>query len=106
MTVTLFIMLFTIGAAASGLFTEAIKKVYQNAGREYSANVIALTNAILIGGLGTGAAYIILGVDWTLKNIICIALMIVLIWMGSMIGYEKIIQLFAQLGSIKKEDPE
>lgn len=103
MTITLFIMIFTIGAAAAGLLTEAIKKAYQNAGREYSANVIALIDAIIVGGLGTAAAYMILGIAWTINNLICLALMIVLVWIGSMIGYDKIMQLFAQIGNLKEE---
>lgn len=103
MTITLFIMIFTIGAAAAGLLTEAIKKAYQNAGKEYSANVIALIDAIIVGGLGTAAAYIILGIAWTINNLICLVLMIVLVWIGSMIGYDKILQLFAQIGNLKEE---
>lgn len=104
MTVTLFIMIFTIGAAASGLLTEAIKKAYQNAGKEYSSNVIALINAVIVGGFGSAGAYMILGIPFNVNNTICLALMIVLVWIGSMIGYDKIIQLFAQLGSITKEE--
>ena len=106
MTITLFIMIFTIGAAAAGMLTEVVKKAYQNAGKEYSANVIALIDAVIVGGLGTAAAYMILGIAWTINNIICLALMIVLVWIGSMIGYDKIIQLFAQIGSITKEEKE
>ena len=104
MTVTLFIMIFTIGAAASGLLTEAVKKAYQNAGRKYSSNEIALINASIVGGFGTAGAYVILKIPATISNLICLVLMIVLVWIGSMIGYDKIIQLFAQIGTIIKEE--
>lgn len=103
MTVTLFISIFTIGAAISGLLTEAVKKAYENAGRQYSANVIALIDAFVVGGLGTAVSYMLLGIPWTVNNIICLILMIVVVWVGSMIGYDKIIQLFAQLKDIKEE---
>lgn len=106
MTITLFIMIFTIGAAAASMLTEAIKKACQNVGKEYSANIIALIDAVIVGGLGTAAAYIILGIAWTINNITCLALMIVLVWIGSMIGYDKIIQLFTQIRSITKEEKE
>lgn len=103
MTVTLFISIFTVGAAISGLLTEAVKKAYQNAGKEYSANIIALTDAAVVGGLGTACAYMLLGIPWTVNNIICLALMVAVVWMGSMIGYDKIVQLLKQIGDVKED---
>ena len=102
MTVTLFISIFTIGAALSGLLTEAVKKAYENAGKQYSANVIALIDALVVGGLGTAMSYMLLGIPWTVNNIICLILMAVVVWVGSMIGYDKVIQLFAQIKDIKE----
>lgn len=102
MTVTLFISIFTIGAALSGLLTEAVKKAYENAGKQYSANIIALIDALVVGGLGTAMSYMLLGIPWTVNNIICLILMIVVVWVGSMIGYDKVIQLFAQIKDIKE----
>lgn len=97
MTITLFISLFTLGSCASSLFTEAVKKAYQNAGKDYSANVVALVNSAVVGGLGTAVAYMLLGIPWTVNNIICLVLMIVVVWMASMIGYDKIMQLLDQI---------
>ena len=102
MTVTLFISLFTFGSMASGLLTEAVKKFYENAGKQYSANVVALIDAVVVGGLGTACAYMLLGVDWSVNNVICLLLMVVCVWLGSMIGYDKIIQLLNQLKVTKK----
>lgn len=106
MTITLFISIFTIGAAFSGLLTEAVKKFYENQGKDYSSNVIALINAIVVGGLGTAISYMLLGIPWTVNNIICLILMIVVVWIGSMIGYDKIIQLFGQLKEIEVQKDE
>ena len=103
MKVTLFISIFTVGAAISGLLTEAVKKAYKNAGKEYSANIIALIDAAVVGGLGTACAYMLLGIPWTVNNIICLALMVVVVWMGSMIGYDKIVQLLKQIGDVKED---
>ncbi|SHN59598.1 hypothetical protein SAMN02745247_02073 [Butyrivibrio hungatei DSM 14810] len=103
MTITLFISIFTVGAMVSGLLTEAIKKAYQNANKDYSANVIALVDAVVVGGLGTTCAYMLLGIPWTVNNIICLFLMIVVVWVGSMIGYDKIMQLLNQLGNIRED---
>lgn len=100
MSVTLFITLFTFGSLACGLLTEAIKKAYENAKKEHSANMIALMDALLVGGLGTAGAYMLLGVEWTTNNIICLILMIVAIWLGAMLGFDKIKQTIHQLAAI------
>ena len=97
MTITLFISLFTLGSCISGIFTEAIKRAYQNAGKDYSANVVALVNSAVVGGFGTACAYMLMGIDWTINNIICLLLMIVVVWMASMVGYDKIMQLLDQI---------
>lgn len=97
MTITLFITIVTLGAAVASLVTEAIKKAYQNAGKDYSANVIALVDAVAVGGLGTAAVYMLKGIPWTVNNIICLCLMICVVWIGSMVGYDKIVQLLGQI---------
>lgn len=103
MTVTLFITIVTLGAAVSSLLTEAIKKAYNNAEKEYSANVIALINAVVVGGIGTAVVYMLRGIPWTINNIICLILMILVVWIGSMIGYDKIIQLLKQIRTVDIE---
>lgn len=107
MTITLFISLLTLGSGLCGLVTEAIKTAYKNAGKEYSANIIALVDALIVGGVGTSAAYMLLGIPWTVNNIICLVLMCIVIWLGAMIGFDKIIQTIGQITNIpKKEDSE
>lgn len=90
---------------AAGLLTEAVKKAYQETETKYSANKIALINAAIVGGFGTASAYVLLDIAWTIQNIICLVLMIVLVWIGSMIGYDKIIQLLAQIKIMKEGKP-
>lgn len=103
MTVTLFVSIFTVGAVACGLITEAIKTAYRNAGKDYSANVVALIDAVVVGGLGTAVAYMLLGIPWTVNNVICLCLMIVLIWLGAMIGFDKVLQTINQIVPKKEE---
>ena len=104
MTITLFISILTIGAAITSLLTEAIKQAYKNAGKDYSPNMIALANAIVIGLGGTAVCYMLLAIPWTVNNIICMVLMAVCVWIGSMIGYDKIIQLISQLANLPREE--
>lgn len=93
MTIQLFLFLFTIGSLAASLLTEALKKACSN----ISSNVLALENALVVGVLGTIAAYILMGIPFTFANIICIALMTVCIWIGSMVGYDKVTQTILQI---------
>lgn len=100
MTITLFVTILTVAATLTGLITEAIKKAYNNAGKEYSSNVIALMNAVIVGCGGTVVTYMLLGTPWTVNNIICMILMGVAVWIASMIGYDKIMQLLKQIADI------
>lgn len=92
MTITLFLTLFTLGSAVSSLLTEALKKSLT-----LSCNLIALIDALVVGIAGTSAAYVLMNVEFTLQNIICIALMTVCIWIGSMLGYDKVMQTISQI---------
>ena len=108
MTVTLFITMLTFGAGVSSLLTEAVKKAYANAHKEYSANIVALINAIVVGCGGTAVLYMLRSIPWTVNNIICLVLMGVAVWMASMVGYDKIIQLLKQISEVTpgKEDAD
>lgn len=106
MSVQLFIAMFTIGSAVSSLLTEAVKKAYSNAGKEYSANVVALINAIVVGCGGTAVMYMLMAIPWTVNNILCLVLMGVAVWIASMVGYDKVIQMLNQLKEEKKDGNE
>lgn len=102
MTVTLFITILTIGSMASGLLTEAIKKTYENAHKEYSANVIALVDAIVVGIGGTACMYMLMGIEWNANNILCMVLMGITVWVASTIGYDKVLQTLNQISNIRR----
>lgn len=93
MTLTTFLFIFFIGATAASLFTEALKKVFW----EMSSNLIALISSAVVGVGGTIIAYILMDIPLDSKNIVCIILMTFLIWLGSMIGYDKVIQTIEQI---------
>lgn len=100
MTTTMFILLATICSAASGLLTEGIKTWFKNAGKDYSANLIALINAFVVGCGGTAIAYVLMGIVFTLPNILCLVLMAFVVWIGSMVGYDKVLQLITQFANM------
>ena len=93
MTFNMFITFLTIGSLVSSLLTEAVKKSFQN----IATNVIALINAVVVGFVGTIIEYILFGIELNLKNIICIVLMMFCMWMGSMVGYDKVMQTILQI---------
>ena len=96
MTVSLFIAIFMGGGFVNILLTQAIKQFYYNRNQAASPNIIALVNSIVIGGGGTAFAYSLLGIEWTLNNILCLIAMMLFVWMGSMIGYSKILETYRQ----------
>lgn len=98
MTVQLFMFLFTIGSIVSSLLTQAMKKAFS----DISSNLLAAFDALIIGLGGTTVAYILLDIAFDLKSIICIGLMAICVWVGSMIGYDKVLQTMEQLGLGKK----
>ena len=103
MTVSVFVTIFILGASASTLFTEAIKKAYNNAHKQYSANVIAIVNSIVVGGLGTAGYYILNKIEWNVDNVICLLAMVVCVWLASMIGYDKVVQMVKQIEEVSND---
>lgn len=103
MSVTLFVTILTLGSTLSSFLTEAIKKWYENAGKKCSPNSIALFNSIVIGLLGTAITYILSGIPWTINNVICMILMTFVVWICSMIGYDKVIQWMQQVKQLEVE---
>lgn len=101
MTSAIFIMLVAIFAIISSFLTEGIKKWCDNANKPYSSNVIALINAAVVGCGGTSIAYLIMDIPFNLINIIYIVVMIGITWLGSMLGYDKVKQLIAQIIAIR-----
>ena len=93
MTIELFIFLFTVGSAASSLLTQAMKKCL----KDLSCNMIALADAAIVGMGGTLAAYILMDIPFTPKNIVCLVLMTFCLFIGSTVGYDKVLQTIAQI---------
>lgn len=101
MTLTLFMALLVILAVAVSLFTEAVKKFLDNMKVKYSSNVVVLIISIIVGIGGTALMYIFLGIAFTPPNILCMVLMAVAVWVGAMVGYDKVLQLIEQVHNLK-----
>lgn len=93
MTVTIFLMIFGICSVATGLITEAIKKLIS----DRTPNLIALITALVTGCGGTAAYYLFSGIPFTVTNIVALILMGIATAVGAMIGYDKVVQGIKQI---------
>lgn len=48
--------------------------------------------------------YMLQNIPWTTNNIICLVLMGVAVWVASMIGYDKLLQLVRQIADLPKSE--
>lgn len=96
---------FLIGLMAistsTNLVTEAVKKVLDICKIKYHADILAgIVAAILSVGVGIG--YVLFnGIGFTAPTIVCIVALMFMSWLGSMVGYDKIIK---HIKSVKKDD--
>lgn len=96
MNISMFMMLLFAFSVISGLFTEAIKKVV-NDKANLSYNLIALCVAMIVGVVGTSIYYQLNNIDFTINNIIYIALLGLSSALCSMLGYDKVKQTIFQI---------
>lgn len=101
MTLYLFMTLIVILAICVSLITEAVKKFLDDAGVKYSSNLVVLIVSVIVGVGGTALMYLYLGIAFTSPNIICMVLMAIAVWVGAMIGYDKVLQMLEQLKNLK-----
>lgn len=106
MTASTFVFILTIGSTLSTLLTEAVKKFCEEAKLNYSSNILALVDSVIIGGGGTAVVYALTGAPWNTANIVSLILMTFAVWLGCMVGFDKVIQTAGQIGKLseKKED--
>ena len=102
--INFYIIMITICAIASSLLTEAIKVACKNAGKQWSSNLIALINAIIVGGGVPIIFYIYNDVPWNLKSILTIFCLAILTWIGSIIGFDKVKQMLVQIKGEEEKD--
>lgn len=92
-----FIALLMAISVFTGLFTEAIKKFLQERGKKYYPNALAGYVSIALSVV-TGIGYmIVIGASINSKMAVCLISLMLLSWLGSMVGYDKVIQTITQL---------
>lgn len=102
MTLNMFVGLLVVFGVLTTSLTDLVKRQLDAQGKAYAANVVALAVAAVVGIGGTAIFYSLRGIAFTGINIECMVLMGVAVWFGSMLGYDKVTQLIAQLANIDK----
>lgn len=97
MTVTIFIGLVAVFSVITSLCTEACKKVLDEIGVKYASNILVCIISAVVGILGTCVYYVLFSLEFNAVNIVCIFLMSLTTAVGSMVGYDKVIQTIRQI---------
>ena len=99
MTVTVFLILLTACAAVTSLLTEGIKKFLDGMSISYAANILVLIVALIVGCGATALYYVNYGVPFNALNSVYLAMMGIANWLGATLGYDKVKQTIAQMGT-------
>ena len=97
MTISMFLILLSVFSLIVGLIVQALKKLLDECGRHYSSNIVACVVAAIVGICGTAIYYSLAEIAFTATNIICMILMGLATAVGSMVGYDKVIQTIKQI---------
>jgi hypothetical protein len=95
-TTDIFLLGLMIVSTFTGLVTEAIKKVVAERNVAYRPNTIAgIVAAVISAGLSIGYV-IISGTAFTAQIVVYIVALMFIGWLGAMVGYDKITDLFSK----------
>lgn len=87
----------------TGLFTEGIKKLMDEVNKKYLSNFLAGFVAVVLSVL-VDAGYIILTeAQINAKMAVYLIALVLLSWLASMVGYDKVIQAITQCKKYKEE---
>lgn len=97
MELNVFLILLLAVSLLTGLVTEGIKKLMDEAGRVYRSNLIAGAVAIILS-VAIDAAYVII-TETALNDKLAVYLiaLVLLSWLSSMLGYDKVKQTILQI---------
>lgn len=94
-----FIVALTMLSVITSLVTEAVKDTLDSVAINYSANIVAGVVSIICGAVYC-IVYPIMFPDILVdeRYFVSSCILVVMAWVGSMVGYDKMIQTLKQLG--------
>lgn len=103
MTFEIFTLLLLAVSVFTGLFTEGIKKFLQERDKKYYSNALAGYVAVALSAIA-GAGYMIIAeANLNAKMAVWLITLMLLSWLGAMVGYDKVIQTITQFRSNEGE---
>ncbi len=106
MTVKVFVMLFMAYAIVSPLITMAVKKMLDDLNRKYASDIVVLIISAIVSICGTVLYYTYMAIPFTAINIAFIAVLWIFVWVGSMIGYDKVKEAIEQIIALKSSNTD
>lgn len=101
---------FLTGLLASsiltGLVTEGVKSIFTEHNKTYASNTLAGIIAIIVSSAISIGYVLFNGTEFNTQIIITIISLVFLSWLCSMVGYDKVVQAFAQIKTYRKGDKE
>lgn len=100
MTITLgtFLTGLLIVSVFVGLMTEAVKKIFDDIGVKYKANLVAGASAVVLS-IAVGTAYMIFTeTAINAQMAVYLIALVFLSWLSAMVGYDKVRQTILQIG--------
>ena len=95
-SIDVFLIGLSIISVATGLVTEAVKKILTEMKVTYQSNLISGIIAIVLS-VAVGVCYIIFAnVGFSAQSIICVVILAFASWLCSMVGYDKVVQFIDQ----------
>lgn len=90
-------------SAATGLATEAVKKVLDEHNKTYHANTLAGVISIILS-ISVGIGYVaITSTSFNSQIVVCLIALVFMSWLCAMVGYDKVIQTIGQFKTSGKE---
>lgn len=97
MSLELFLTALLVVSIFTGLFTQGLKILLDEAGWKYKANLLAGAVAIVLA-VFVGIAYQILAeAAITDKMMVYLIALVLLSWLSAMVGYDKVVQAISQI---------
>ena len=96
MNVTMFMMLLATLSSLTCLCVEGVKKILDELKIKYASNIVACIVGCVVGIGGTAAYYTLNCIAFTSVNVTAMLIMGLAVSLGSMVGYDKIVQAIEQ----------
>ena len=101
MSIEIFLLGITLCSVFTSVLTEAVKTMFTKCNKNYNSNIIAAVCSVLVAVI-VSIVYAVISKIAVDSSYYAIAfLLCIFSWIGSMIGYDKIIQTIKQLTSKK-----